>query len=400
MQDRKQATGKVDLSTDVKGKKRKDPVWELRYRLPNGKQSDKILGKAWTKQSRPAAGFLTRREAEALAQTFLANNTNASTTDTRQSFGRALERFYTYCAQEKGLARGTIAGYKIMGDVLCARSWRKDLTWKDRPLDSFTEGDLLALRQEMLDAGLDPITINHYRRVLRGAFEKSGPIMAWNWVAVKNRDKSKGSIRFYTPSQVAQLLGHAVSDVDRATYILGAQQGLRVSEIRGLKILHLDFTANMIRIEDAYTDRGGHGATKSGLVRSLPMTRQCVAALQPLVAGRPLYDALGEPTLVFEEAPGSGLPLDYQNLYARFQRAVSAAELPRIVFHELRHTFGTTAIQHPDVDITTLQHLMGHAHITTTQIYLHYKPRPQLADALSSSWDEPEDNVVPLRSVA
>jgi prevent-host-death family protein len=49
----------IRLSTEHKGRKRREPVWIGRYRVA-GKDSAKVLGKAWTKRSRPPAGYLTR----------------------------------------------------------------------------------------------------------------------------------------------------------------------------------------------------------------------------------------------------------------------------------------------------------------------------------------------------
>jgi hypothetical protein len=54
----------IRLSTEPKGRRRREPVWIGPYRIV-GKDSAKVLGKAWTKRSRPPEGFLTRSQAEA-----------------------------------------------------------------------------------------------------------------------------------------------------------------------------------------------------------------------------------------------------------------------------------------------------------------------------------------------
>ena len=58
------------------------------------------------------------------------------------------------------------------------------------------------------------------------------------------------------------------------------------------------------------------------------------------------------------------------DLYRRFVRACKRAGLPRLSFHELRHTFGTQAIR--KFKIHEVQRMMGHRHITTTERYLHH----------------------------
>lgn len=386
--------GSVRLSTHVKNKERKQPVWELRYRLPSGKQSDKVLGKAWTKQSRPPEGYLTHAQAQAVAQRFLDEHAD-TVPDDRKTFGRACQEFLRFCEREKNLAGSTLAEYRRITERLGERLWRGTDTWSERPLDTFTEAELLALREEWLDGGLNPHTINVARGVLRGVFGERKVMQCWKWVGLK-RNQSKGKIRFYTPAQVAQLKLCAADDRDRAIFTLATEEGLRMSEVRGLKILNLDFDRRIVRIEDGYTDAGGHAATKSHQVRSMPMTDNTHSLLLAYCVGRPLYDAEGNPTPVFADEGKDAF--DYHMFYRRFRTAMRTAGLPQITPHELRHTFGTQMIQHPKIDIYKLQRLMGHADITTTAIYLHFQPDPDLADTMSGIWesDAPAD-VVPLR---
>jgi integrase len=110
------------------------------------------------------------------------------------------------------------------------------------------------------------------------------------------------------------------------------------------------------------------------------MSRQVRAALAPLCEGR---DAQA---LVFEEAERPGKPLCGVNLYRRFVSAAKRAGLPRICLHDLRHTFGTRAIR--KFPLHEVQRMMGHRHISTTEIYVHYAPDPDGAEKLSALWEE------------
>lgn len=60
---RSYAQTSIALSSTYKGKPRPQPVWIMRYRLPSGKDSRKVLGPAWTKKGRPPSGYLTRNDA-------------------------------------------------------------------------------------------------------------------------------------------------------------------------------------------------------------------------------------------------------------------------------------------------------------------------------------------------
>ena len=68
-------------------------------------------------------------------------------------------------------------------------------------------------------------------------------------------------------------------------------------------------------------------------------------------------------------------------LRRRFYDALDGAGLERIRFHDLRHTFGTIAVQ--AFPLTDVKAYMGHADIQTTMIYVHHVPRHDAADRLT-----------------
>ncbi len=152
----------------------------------------------------------------------------------------------------------TLHEYRRLADRLCQRPWRGERTWRDQPLDAFTEDDILALRGELLDAGRSADTLNHHRRVLRGIFGTGARsvALAGDWMAVK--PESDGQLRFYTPDQVSALKRAAGSPLDVAVYTLAVEAGPRMSEIRALKVKNVDFEVGVIRFKDGYTTRGGH----------------------------------------------------------------------------------------------------------------------------------------------
>jgi Phage integrase family len=65
----------------------------------------------------------------------------------------------------------------------------------------------------------------------------------------------------------------------------------------------------------------------------------------------------------------------------RFHAALERAGLPRLRLHDLRHTFGTLAVQ--VFPLTDVKAYMGHADIQTTMIYVHHVPQVDAADRLS-----------------
>ena len=83
----------------------------------------------------------------------------------------------------------------------------------------------------------------------------------------------------------------------------------------------------------------------------------------------------GDDDLVFGEEAGTWLNDD--RLRRRYEAAIKAADLRRLRFHDLRHTFGSLAITR--ADIVEVQAWMGHADIQTTMRYLHYRDRSDAA---------------------
>lgn len=73
--------------------------------------------------------------------------------------------------------------------------------------------------------------------------------------------------------------------------------------------------------------------------------------------------------------------LDDSRLRQRYYKALERAGLQRVRFHDLRHTFGTLAVQ--AFPLSDVKAYMGHADIQTTMIYVHHVPQHDAADRLS-----------------
>jgi integrase len=138
----------------------------------------------------------------------------------------------------------------------------------------------------------------------------------------------------------------------------------------------------VVQVRRGYT-RGKSGPPKSGLVRSVPLIDQAAQALDGL-SRREHFTAPGD--LVFCTLKGGHR--DDSTIRRGFKRVVKAAglahkleESPPLRFHDLRHTFGTIAVQvWPLVDVKAH---MGHADVSTTMIYAHHVPKRNAAHALT-----------------
>jgi integrase len=103
--------------------------------------------------------------------------------------------------------------------------------------------------------------------------------------------------------------------------------------------------------------------------RTVPLAEQAATELQGL-RERPRYTSYTN--YVFCR-PDSA-PLDRSAVRSRFSRAQEHAGVRVRRFHDLRHTFGSLAIQ--QFDLVAVKDMVGHSKLTTTERYLHSKPRP------------------------
>jgi integrase len=174
----------------------------------------------------------------------------------------------------------------------------------------------------------------------------------------------------------------------RVLVLVAAMTGIRQSELLGLRWRDVDWSAQRIRVRNAYT-RGEHSSKgKSDLStrRSVPMADRVVAALDGW-SQRSEYT--GQNELVFAH-PQTGNPLDRSKVTKRFKEACTKAAVTEITFHELRHTFATTMAA-SGVPLRKIQEWLGHADSKTTQIYTHYAPDEHEVQMVNAGFAAPAD---------
>ena len=218
---------------------------------------------------------------------------------------------------------------------------------------------------------------------LRKGWCQTNPVKLADRPTVK---RTETRIQFLDQAELEQLLAASYPDdafgrIEPTLYVTAAMTGLRQGELLGLRWRNVDFDARKIRVVSPFV-RGEFGDPKSvGSGRSVPMAERVSIALAEL-RERSVYSR--DRDLVFCH-PETGKPLDRSKLVRRFKQAIDRSDVHRITFHELRHTFGTRMAA-AGTPMRTLQHWMGHADSKTTQIYAHYQPSDQEADAVDRAF--------------
>jgi integrase/recombinase XerD len=170
--------------------------------------------------------------------------------------------------------------------------------------------------------------------------------------------------RYLTFEEVERLLaapdrGTPLGARDAAMIELLYATGLRVSELMGLRL-------DDLRLEAGYLTCTGKGSKE----RVVPIGGAASARLRDYIGGsRPLLAHGRSTTVLFLNARGGSLTRQgfWKLLASRGRQAgIRSALYP----HMLRHSFATHLLEH-GADLRSVQMMLGHADITTTQIYTH-----------------------------
>ena len=154
------------LPTEHKDRRRRDPVWIGRYRIA-GKDSAKVLAKAWTKRSRPPEGYLTRSQAEEALRRLLASESATVKATEGITFGRVAD---DYLASLK--ARIKNGSFRASTLRTYSNIIEKELRpmWGEQPISSLTREDIATYCTGLVDRNLAAGTLNQTRAIVRGIF--------------------------------------------------------------------------------------------------------------------------------------------------------------------------------------------------------------------------------------
>jgi integrase/recombinase XerD len=146
---------------------------------------------------------------------------------------------------------------------------------------------------------------------------------------------------------------------DQAILELAYASGLRLSELKTLRLEQLHLDAGFINV-----------IGKGNKERVVPVGKTAAMALSRFIeAGRPKLVTPRSPATVFLTTRGT--PFASVTLWLRIKNRVRRAGISRnITPHMLRHSFATHLLEH-GADLRVIQELLGHANISTTEIYTH-----------------------------
>ena len=289
---------------------------------------------------------------------------NASVTSRSSEWQRRVSRYLENLLLERGLSERTVDAYGR--DLASVGAWLED---RGIHLHLATRGELADYFRSQRQRNLSPRTVNRSLSVIRGFFNH----------LIELGEREDQPARDLAPARLWRHLPQVLSEQeverlieapdtntplgirDRAMIELLYASGLRVTELVGLELPQL-------RLDAGFLVAWGKGKKE----RVVPVGDSAEHWLLR-------YQRDARPTLLKQRTDKVflnrlGTPLSRQGFWKNLKRYGLQAGIADLHPHVLRHSFATHLLEH-GADLRAVQMMLGHADISTTQIYTHIHQR-------------------------
>lgn len=277
-----------------------------------------------------------------------------------------IKKFMNHLRVERGASEHTLKGYKE--DLNCLVDYLADENGACPQMQSLTILELREYLSAMHDAGYAKASIARRLASLRSFF-RFGQREDWITTnlakALRNPRKAHKLPHFLSTEEIGQLLSAPPAAGlaglrDRAILETLYSAGLRVSELVGTNDGDLDFSSGIMRVR-------GKGRRE----RLAPIGSYAIRALKAWLAERKLSpkEPAGREAPVFVNKFGTRITT--RSIGRMLEKYLRETGLDRRTTpHTLRHSFATHLLDR-GADIRSVQELLGHKSLVTTQIYTH-----------------------------
>ena len=284
---------------------------------------------------------------------------------------RSIRAFLVFCRMEKGLSRNSLEAYgRDLADFRTFAEPKLNGDYPDAEL-------LITYINNLYKRNLDSRSIARHLSALRGFFkylQTEGQISSDPTEHLHSPKQWSTIPRFLNREQIEQLI--AAPDIskpaglrDRAMLEMLYATGMRVTELIQLRASAVDMRMGLVRVTG-----------KGNKQRLVPVHERALRAVRDYMEnGRPAL-LKGRPSpVLFVTARGGGMTRQ------AFWAAIKTAGRKAGIFHDLsphvlRHTFATHLLE-GGADLRSVQAMLGHADLSTTEIYTHVV-RSRLRDTL------------------
>ena len=274
-----------------------------------------------------------------------------------------IDEFMNYLSVERGLAHNTLLAYRRDLDKYIDFLSQKKVTSADQVNREYVSNFMFDLKKHDMSAtsicrNLAAVKMFH-RFLVRENLSKEDPTTLVDTPKLWQRIPSVLTQK-EIEAMIAAASGKKAQDVrDQAILEIFYASGLRVSELSDLKVTSINYDVGYVRAT-------GKGSKE----RIIPLGGKAREALQRyLLKARPqLLKGQSSDVLFLSRL---GKKISRQSLWAVIKMYARRANIKKTIKpHTLRHTFATHLLEH-GADLRSVQEMLGHSDISTTQIYTH-----------------------------
>ena len=272
-----------------------------------------------------------------------------------------LNEFLSYLSAEKGLSKNTVESYRL--DL---RKFHGFLSLNDKSFESFSKADIIDFIESLRDEGYSIASICRVISSIRGLckyllFEniiKEDP--SENLQAPKKWERLPKALTISEVSALLESGNHPVLDHPNAIrdfvmLELLYSSGLRVSELIFLKLEDINFEAGFLRV----LGKGSKERIVPVNLRSIERMKKYISLQRP--------EILKKKRSPYLFVTNRGKPMTRQRFWQTIKKCGKELGI-EISPHTMRHSFATHLLE-GGADLRSLQKMLGHADISTTQIY-------------------------------
>lgn len=263
-----------------------------------------------------------------------------------------LKHYLQYLLAERGLSTNTLAAYKR--DLSSFIDWLKNHGEQQEKI--IERQDVVAFITELRKRGSKPATITRHLASLRSFFAflktytgfSADPLDGF-----QNPHKAKRLPQTLSLQEVTKMIEAADNSRDRLIMELLYGCGLRVSELTGLKVIDLDLKQGLLKCF-------GKGSKE----RFVPIGQPAIKSIEEYLMENPRQSGT-----LFRNRENKRL--SRLVVWQVVKRLADKANIQKPLSpHTLRHSFATHLLEN-GADLRSVQELLGHANVVTTQLYTH-----------------------------
>ena len=233
------------------------------------------------------------------------------------------------------------------------------IVWVDAPIEEVTYLKIGAYIDLLLSRRLAPKTINCHLVTIRRFYDF---LIMEGYIAIDNPVRKGCLLRLPKPlprhlkdEDVKKLLSVITGKRDQAIFMLMLRSGLRVAEVVGITLDAIDWYRRRIYV-----------IGKGNKHRVVFISPDTYMAISQYLKSRPNRRA--KRLFLVERGKYRGKPISVRGVQKRMEAYAKKAGL-KVSCHNLRHTMATDLLN-ADADLVTIQGLLGHSRIKTTERYL------------------------------